>query len=55
MTFNILVDGSIRVDQIYEMDRIETFIKNRIPIGSSCAYSSLVNELVKSKVHARIL
>ena len=40
----------IRPDSLHEIERVEASIKNRIPVGSSCAYKSLVDELVGLKV-----
>lgn len=38
-----------RPDLIKEIDRIEKVIRQRLPIGASISYRSLVNEMVTNK------
>ena len=38
-----------RPDLIQEMDRVEKVIRQRVPIGASISYRTLVNEMVSNK------
>lgn len=43
------LEGMTRPDLIKEVDRIEKVIRQRLPIGASISYRSLVNEMVSNK------
>lgn len=43
------LEGMTRPDLIKEIDRIEKVIRQRLPIGASISYRSLVNEMVSNK------
>ena len=43
------LEGMARPDLIKEVDRVERAIRERLPIGSSVSYASLVKEMVSTK------